>query len=419
MLVNNNSIQSFNGLNIKKIMPKNAINNKDKKYIQLASNRVSHQLGQLESDILTLTSKSDINRFNFLEKMATKFNNRKVRSLEQNADNVMNIYSMVEEPLSQHFSILSRTQDSFKTLEKIFSLAKDEKSLDFVQELQRNILKDSSNQSQIIIDLLSSKNKDLYINNIKNYSSYLKLHANDTNAAIKLENLIDVGRYSRLHSDAQYAVSKMMKKKNIEVAMAGETNNLVQGYTEEGGNFIQKIVSNFIPQRKAPNESTKATVIDMYNSFNSDNTKLRNAILDRFKYTKGKNTAAEIVEMKSLFDRIDKDTDARTFIQKAINKDLRVSSIAELNEIINIVPLKKANVFFNNAKRIIELSNGEERKAALIKELENPFFRPKSTTQKAKIVRMYSPYESENIFTQIAKIVENKFNKFIYSRIAA
>ena len=83
---------------------------------------------------------------------------------------------------------------------------------------------------------------------------------------------------------------------------------------------------------------------------------------DCFNRVMDKNS--ELREMQALFDRIDSDEEAHKFVKKAINKDMKINSIAELNEVLDTVSLKKANVFFNNVKRIVELSYGEERKTA-------------------------------------------------------
>ena len=394
-------------------------NNRETKYMLETCNKLSGLLGEPTSTIVELTKNSDMKRFSFLQKMVNKYNFQNKDNITSNPESVLNIYSMVEKPTPMHFSIVSKTKDSFESIEKIFSLANDEKTLEFVQDVQYGALKDSDFTSKIIIDMLSSKNRDEYINNAKNYTSYLKLHADNKEAISNLDKLIDSGKFSKLRSDAQLAVKNLMKKQNMKVAMAGKTSNLEAAYTSERESFLNKIVNNFIPRKKEPTDATKNTVVDMYKTLNAENTKLRYEIMDKFKYNRNDKTA-EIVEMKILFDRIDKDKDAKKFVQKAIIKDLKIPSIAELNEVLDTVPLKKANVFFNNAKRIIEQASGEERKTALVKELENPFFKAKEPQKKAKIIRMYSPYErQEGFLSKTARFIENKINQFIYNHLAA
>ena len=405
----------FCGANVCKLIPHN---NREAKYMQEACNKLSGLLGEPTFTIVELTKNSDMKRFSFLQKMVNKYNFQNKDNITSNPESVLNIYSMVEKPTPMHFSIVSKTKDSFESIEKIFSLANDEKTLEFVQDVQYGALKDSDFTSKIIIDMLSSKNRDKYINNAKNYTSYLKLHADNKEAISNLDKLIDSGKFSKLRSDAQLAVKNLMKKQNMKVAMAGKTSNLEAAFTSERESFLNKIVNNFIPRKNEPTDATKNTVVDMYETLNAENTKLRYEIMDRFKYNRNDKTA-EIIEMKVLFDRIDKDKEAKKFIQKAIIKDLKIPSIAELNEVLDTVPLRKANVFFNNAKRIIEQASGEERKSALVNELENPFFKAKEPHKKAKIIRMYSPYErQEGFLSKTARFIENKINQFIYNHMA-
>ena len=79
------------------------------------------------------------------------------------------------------------------------------------------------------------------------------------------------------------------------------------------------------------------------------------------------------------------------------------------------------NIFFNNAKRIIERSSGEERKNALILELENPFFEPKTPQQsKARIIRMFgNGVQKDDWITRTYKTIENKINQFRFYRMSA
>ena len=405
----------FCGANVCKLIPHN---NRETKYMQEACNKLSVILREPTCTIVELTKNSDMKRFSFLQKMVNKYNFQNKDNIARNPESVLNIYSMVEKPTPMHFSIVSKTKDSFESIEKIFSLANDEKTLEFVQDVQYGVLKDSDYTSKIIIDMLSSKNRNKYINNAKDYASYLKLHADNKEAIANLDKLINSGKFSKLRSDAQLAVKNLMKKQNMKVAMAGKTRNLEAAYTSERESFLKKIVNNFIPRKNEPTDATKNTVVDMYETLNAENTKLRYEIMDRFKYNRNDKTA-EIVEMKVLFDRIDKDKEAKKFVQKAIIKDLKIPSIAELNEVLDTVPLRKANVFFNNAKRIIEQASGEERKTALVKELENPFFKAKEPQKKAKIIRMYSPYErQEGFLSKTARFIENKINQFIYNHMA-
>ena len=404
------------GAGIRKLIPQYHRNNK---FIQESCVKLSSLMDQPTAKVLELTKDSDMNRFAFLQKMVNKYNFDNKKNIRHNSENILNIYSMVKNPTPMHFNIVEKTKDSFESVEKMFNLAKDNESLEFIQNMQYDVLKDKQNSSQIIIDLLSSKNRDKYVNNTKDYKSFIKLHADNTDAVEKLDKLVDSGKYNRYRYDAQLAVKKLMKNKNIQVAMAGKTHNLEQTYSEGRGNFLKKIIKGFMPPKNNPTDKTKNTVVDMYNTLNSENTQLRYDIIDYFRYNRSVDKSAEIVEMKNLFDKIDKDEEAKKFVKKAISKDLKVGSIAELNEVLDTVPLKKANIFFNNTQRIIEQTNRDGRKTALIKEMENPFYRPEKS-QRAKMVKLYDPYNSnEGLISKAAKYIENKINQFRFYHLAA
>ena len=419
-------VNKINLQNVQGIRPANFIklySNKEKqyKYMQDACYRMSSNIGVTTETLLNLTKDADAMQFKFLQTMANRFNHHNFVKNENDSQHILNIFSNVKKPTSMHINIVSKSNNSFENLEKIFSSATDDKSLEFVQDMQQEVLKEAKNPLKIISDLLTSKNRELFIKKPQNYESYLKLHVYDENLVKNLDELIESGKYSRFRFDAQLAINKLMRKKKINVAMAGKTDDLTKMYTKDRENFLTDLVNSFIPSSKAPKEETKAVVVNMYGSLNSQNSKLRTAIVNRFKNEPLKDKAAEIIEMQKLFNKIDNDADAKTFVQKAINKDLNISSIAELNEVLEIAPLKKANIFFNNAKRIIEKSTGEERKTALIVELENPFFESKTPKfGKARLVRMFSDRpEKENIFTRTYKIIENRINQYRYSRLSA
>lgn len=409
-------------MNKARVVRKVDLGQREYKFAQEMRNRISGLTGLPLSEIKNLTERAGYDNFTFLKTLSNKFNFNRAHSIKDNPEHLLNIYSMVDKPTALHLNIVRKSSDSFESLEKIFSLAKDEKALQFVEDLQYKELKNSKISSKIIVDLLSSKNADRYIYNTERYSSYLELNAENLDAVKNLDNLIDSGKYNRLRFDAQLAIKTLFKKQRIGTAMAGKSEDLEKMYTKDRENFLTKLVNSFIPVTKAPKEETKAIVVNMYDSLNSANSSLRNAIIEKFKRTPSVDKFAELVEMQKLFTKIDNDKEANKFIQKAVSKDLRVDSIAELNEIIDTVPLKKANIFFNNTKRIIETTEGEERKTALILEMENPFYQAKKPkSHKAKMVRMFEDNRAQNddIFTKAFKFVENKINQYRYSKLSA
>ena len=409
-------------MNASKTVRKISLGDRESKFRQEACYRISGITGVPLSEIQELTVNASFDNLTFLKALSNKFHYNRAHSIKEQPEHLLNIYSIVEKPTAQHLNILRKTNDSFESLEKIFSLAKNKEALLFVEDLQYNELKHSNYASKIIIDLLSSKNADRYIANTERYSSYLELNADNKDAVKNLDRLIETGKFSRFRFDAKLAVTNLFRKQRVETAMAGKTNDLEMMYTKDREGFLKNIIKYFMPAKKSPEEETKAVVVEMYGSLNSANSKLRNAIVERFKKPASANNPEELAEMQKLFARIDKDKDANIFVQKAISKDLRLNSIAELNEIIDTIPLKKANIFFNNTKRIIEKTEGEERKTALILEMENPFYEAKNPKKhSAKMVRMFADNttEKDDFFTRAYKTIENKINQYKYSKLSA
>ena len=421
MQVNKINSQSIKGINLARFMQSSVHKTKKYKYMKDSCSKFGEILGQSTAKLVSITEGADIKQFNFLKTMVNKFNKQKYHNIMDDSEYVLKIYSIVEKPNLAHINIVSHSNDSFEFLEKIFLFARDEKSLEFVQNMQHDILRDAKNPSKIIADLLASKNKDKFVNKPERYASYLKLHANDEKVVSNLDSLIDSGKYSRFHSDAQLAIKNLMKKQNIGIAMSGKSLDLVHMYTKDRANFLTKIVMNFMHSKKSPKEETKAAVVHMYGTLDSANAKLRSSVIEMFKNTPVKDKAAELIDMQTLFNKIDNDAEAKKFVQKTVDSDLRLASIAELNEILENTPLKKANIFFKNAKRIIEKSTGDERKNALVVELENPFFESKQPKVKnARMIHMFEKRnEDDGFFNRAYKIIENKINRYRYSRSVA
>jgi len=225
MQINNISNQNFYGINIRPSIILNKSKTRDEKYMKLICGKVSTQTGISESELLSHTAGADRTKLDFLRKLASKFKIRNARTIKDNPEHILNIYSLVSNPSPKHFNILSQSADSFEALEKIFSLADNKESLEFVEKLQYDVLDKSENKSKTIINLLSSKNRDRYIGNLRSISSYLKLNAADENAIEKLDELVDSGKYNRLKYDIQWAVKKLFKNKRIKDASITELEN--------------------------------------------------------------------------------------------------------------------------------------------------------------------------------------------------
>ena len=119
-------------MNGSKVIRKVELGAKEYKFMKEACYRFSDVMGRPLSEVQDLTRGATVDQFTFLKTMVNKFNYKKLHSIQDQSDHIFNIYSMVEKPSAQHLNIVRKTNDSFESLEKIFSLAKDKESLEFV-----------------------------------------------------------------------------------------------------------------------------------------------------------------------------------------------------------------------------------------------------------------------------------------------
>jgi hypothetical protein len=405
--------QSLGKIHLKNFVH-NPLKTKNEKYMQEGYYKISAAMSRPVSYIVDLTKDADMQRFMFLESMK-KHLIRPVQNMSGlESEYAAKIYSKVTEPLAQHFSVVKRTNDSLETVSKIFDLAHDEKSLDFVQSVQYEVLDGSADSAKLIIDMLSSKNRADYIENLDRYVSYLKLNSKDADAITKLDRLIQTGKYNQTEYDNRLSVKNLMKNHAIKTFMSDKAADLEGNFSQDSERILKLLVTNYTRDKQAIQPEVQQQIIDIYKTSDEKNSELRTAILNQFKYRKLQEQENSLEEIKRLFNRIDENEDVRKFIQKVISKGMKVHSVAELNHILDITPLKKATVFFNNTKRIISISAGEERAKALKDEIENPFFVPQ---HKIKHTGIYSGEPNLGFISKMLKMVENEINKFRYRRM--
>ncbi len=384
------------------------------------SNYIGNIIGQPTSAVEKIIIGANQSRLNFLKDLVKKYNLRNYNlpyNLKEDSTPLLDIYKNIEHPEPAHFDVLRKSNDSFEYIKQIFDIADETKSLDFVLNLQRNILKSSSNSAQTIIDLLSSKNKQEYINNITKFESYLRLNSDRKDAVLKLDSLIQADKYDSKKYDSMLAIKKLLQHKNINKFAGDMENILVKNYTKERSEFLKVLTTDYLARKTNLQNLNKNLIAELYNSTTAENYELRISALNKFRLLAKDSKDGELSEIKKLFAKIDNNQDAKQFITNSINRDLPVSSVKELNTVIETTDLHKANYFFNNTKRIVALSEGQERLDALKTELENPFFEPKEK-RKSKILHIYDNYTDNGIINRAKKYLLNKIDIFMFKHFA-
>ena len=293
--------------------------------------------------------------------------------------------------------------------------AKDKKSLDFAINFDRKFFNNKRSHPNILIDILNSPNKEEYLKNIMHYKSYLRLNRKNGDAISVLDKLIENGQYDEEVYDAKLAARNIMGMR-IPSRIFTESE-LERLYVPEGEEFLNEFFGQYYPRRGYDiSEVTKQDILSMYHSSDPKNMELRLRIMNKFMYVEENSpegTAREIASMRVLFDRMDASKDAYQFVQDLLDYRVKIHSIQELEDILAVVPPKKANIFHDNIYRIIKgTDEGQERRLALETQVTNPFFTTQklSEFEKSREESIHSGfYSREPKFSKLRRKISNIF----------
>ena len=392
-----------------------------KREMERSSQYVAHLLGESAYSVDNIMKDADKARVELLKDLARKYCARNAElpiAKREGKDELLQIFEDVKKPLPEHFDILRSSKYGFDSLKTIFSLAQDEKSLEFVSKLQGDILRGKPNQSDTIIKLLSSKHRSMFIDNIEQYSSYLKLSSGDADALKKLDSIIDNRKYDNKKYDSKLAIKNLMKFKAVKDFAKPYEKFLTKYYTPVHGKFLWHFTNKFLLRNSGSQKLAKNRVLNLYKTTSPENINLRTELMDKFKYYARKNEQAEVDALAKLCKDMEHNEEIRKFVQNTVERGLAVDSISELNSVIESTPLHKANYFFDNLRRIVALSEGQERQAALKNELDNPFFAPKDK-RKTRVYQVRDNVKDLGALSKMQVYLINKLRVFIYNKFEA
>ena len=423
----NNTSVSFEGFGIRKfISKKHSSTERVQKIIDDTCHRYGNILGIKASELYDLTKNASEIKMRFLKSLVTNYNARnfsRAGNLKENPQGLIETFKTVKEPLIAHFNIVKNTDAPLELLPELFKTSTDKKSLEFVQKMQHEVLGGEKESIKIITDLLKSKNKQEFIKNSTNYTSYLKLNKGNANAGKELNKMLENGTYRKEVFDAKHAIRTLMKNEAVKINLGKNVTYLEQNYSKEGEKFIGHMFSDFLAHKKGLTPEDFSDILKMYKTSNAQNIDTRLDILSKFKYaTAGKGAEAsseEIKSMKKLFDKMDSDKNSAKFVYKVLGDDIKAKSIKDLAEILDVVPSKKAEIFHKNISRIVRFTDEEERVAALKKEVENPFFITDKYAQVLEDSINAGFTKKESKISKMARFLENKINKMRYNRFEA
>ena len=268
--------------------------------------------------------------------------------------------------------------------------------------------------------MLDSHNSPAYLNKSDDYKSYLKLNSKADNCVEELDKLVDSGKYDRKVYDKKLAFEDLMNQHIVRDSVGKYSGYLEKNLTKENKKFLKNFCNTFLAFRKGLSEDDQLDILNMFKSTTKKNLGIRLDIIDRFKYvySQAETGISDIRSMRKLFKTIDSDEHAYNFINKALDDNMKLESIEGYNDILAIVPSKKAEIFHKNIARIVRYTKPEERKSALVTEIENPFFPIKRVDEKKKReVITFENLKPDTRFEKISKLFENKVNQYKYNKL--
>lgn len=415
--INNNP--SFTGLSFKSIKhPFKQLFMADKGLISGISETIGPILRikpEKIEQILTQSYASE-KRVHFLDSLTEFYNARNWRvdnNLREDPQEVINIYHLITSPTRAHYSVIRSSNMPIKTLKEIFTHAQTPRSLEFVSYTQNYMLDRSNESAQIIIKMLKSKHIESFMENPNDYKSYLILHKKDPKCIEKLEKMIESGEYKPETFDIELMYENLRSTRHYQETLAPYDKFIHERINKPRIRFLRHFFENFVGFRKKLTKDDEKDLVKMCISSTEENTGLRIRIMNRFRdaYAEEETGISDIRSMRNLFETIDKDEYAATFVQKALNDDITTRTMEELRQILEIVPPKKASIFHKNIARIVEFTTPAERKTALVEELENPFFpevKHGKTPYGIDGATIYSHQES--FIERFVMMVRNKIN---------
>ena len=418
--LNNKSRIAFEGIKLKHLIKNTAKKAKKREHFNYFCSKIANIIDLKTSEVISLAKDAGKERLGFLNAITSHYNKRNFyldNNLKESPKALIETFQYLTSPKIVHYNIVDKTNAPFESILQIFKLAKDNKSLSFVQNIQHNILDGSKKSADLIIDMLKSENKNKYISETQNYSSYLKLNSSDEDAIKKLDKLISEGRYEKKEYDKKYEINKLLKNIDVKTFFKDKPNFLEENYSQAGQKFLENLFNKYHLNLEKISQDSIDDILKMYKSSTPENISARIEILNKFgKYYESTDTS-EIKSMKRLFKKIDSDKSSANFVYKILGDNLKASKIEELNTVLDIVPPQKAEIFHKNIARIIKYTNKTERINALKNEVENPFFITKYYENMLNDSIKAGFTKKESKLNRIARLIENKINIIRYSRI--
>ena len=371
------------------------------------------------NDVYSRTRLMSSKQYDFFEALTDRYNEMYHYSeTKENPQILFNLAGIIKTPNKAHIKVLNNISGSFENLAKIFQAATSKKDLEFAQNFEKAVFNTRSHAENILTDILNSKYKDEYIQNINHYKSYLKINKDNENAIKELDKMIEEGSYSRAVYDKQRHLESFFESYPKYQTISRE--EISKYYTPEGVDFMENFSYNYHTPAYF-SDKAREDLLDMYKTCNRKNISMRKYILDKFSTViyNSENFNEEISAMHSIFEKLENNKYVEKFLNKFLSNSNNVESLKALNEILEAVPADKAYIFNENLSRLVSITQpGEERVKTIQEEITNPFYENEASEYKKFIKKQSVEYgyaEPENKFDKLKTLIKNEFDKLRYS----
>ncbi len=378
------------------------------------------------SEILLLTKGANEKRINFFQDLVETYNANNFYHKEDNISVIDLLYKNIKLPKNVHSEIIKTLKTSMQNLNDIFGkTGEDIKSLNFVKNVSV-LLKDNkqNDKSDLILDLLNSKNKDFYVNNFDKIKSYLALNINDENVVKNLDNLINNNGYDYKIYDKKLEISNIFRNITEVQSDNFNVNGLVLNYSKPRSNFFRILQQCFYHSSTQLSSEVGEQINKMYDTTNNKNINIRNQVMKYFSspYTRYKNFGEDVKffsELNKLFTSLDSgDKHLKSFMNKLTKKNNQYfENPTEINNLIENVSTKKLDIFYKNFEKIMHYVPIDSREAALKKGIEKPYIGLNRFKKNNKDAIKYKFVKTPGYVKVVLANLENIFNKLRYNLI--
>ena len=421
-----NNVQ-FKGLNLR-VLRALAPGGKKLEQSIAKHNREIAQVLQVPSEkINQMTKGVSMERLQFLDVLTSRFHEKYGMNIgsekAEKSDIIFKIYDSIKNPKSEHFSLIKNIHGSMAKIKETFDLIGNNKHKLSLAEKMGDLLNSKNRHhsaQNLMQDILQSENAELYAKKFSDYEPYLLAHRKDENAVKNLDKMVKAGTY-----DKNIVERENWFKDVLSPNILGETetlnfDSLKQSYTKEGTKFLSTFIEKFGGSADSMKAGNDKDILAMYQTTTKDNVELRCRIMKSFASNRFNNERQEglnqnISDLRELFDRIDSDKHAASYVKKALKHNNMPRKVSSLNTLFSRVSSKKLDVFYDNAQNIMAQIHGDGKYEALNNDITNSLFLTPAREAHIQEMKEIGLHEGFTFGEKVKRVLKNQISKIRYS----